>query len=142
MVYEEKIAWAGLIVSVLAFALYLGVLLSRAAATPLPATPYIDAMLWSIGAGVVVMIILSIIAALAARKDGHVTDIRDKQIAARAEFTARGFLVAGALAALILAMLELDPFWIANAIYLGFFLSAILEAITKIALYRGGMPEW
>ncbi len=142
MAYEEKVAWAGLIVSIIHFTVYLGVLLSRAAVTPMPETPYVDAMLWSIGAAIVVMIIVSIVMAVSTSRDGHETDIRDKQIKARAEFTSRGFLIAAALAALILAMLELDPFWIANVIYLGFFLSALLESVTKIALYRGGVPAW
>lgn len=142
MTYEEKVAWAGLIVSIVHFTVYLSVLLSRAAVTPMPETPYVDAMLWSIGAGIVAMIIVSILVAVTTGKDGHGTDIRDKQIKARAEFTSRGLLIAAALAALIFAMLELDPFWIANVLYLGFFLSAMLETVTKIALYRGGVPAW
>ena len=142
MGYEEKIAWAGAIVSIVHFTIYLSVLLTRAATTPMPDTPYVDAMLWSIGAAIVVMIVVSIIVAVTTGKAGRETDIRDKQITARAEFTSRGLLIAAALAALIFAMLELDAFWIANVIYLGFFFSAMLEAITKIALYRGGMPAW
>lgn len=74
--------------------------------------------------------------------EGRTTDIRDRQITARAEFTARGVLVAGALAAMVLAMLEQDGFWIANVLYLGFMLSAMLETVTKIALYRRGVPAW
>lgn len=142
MAFEEKIAWGGLIVAIVHFTVYLSVLLTRAAETPMPETPYVDALLWSIGSAIVVMIILSIVVAATTRKDGHETDIRDKQIKARAEFTSRGFLIAAALAALIFALLEVDPFWIANVLYLGFFLSAMLEAVTKIALYRGGVPAW
>jgi hypothetical protein len=142
MGFEEKIAWAGVIVSIVHFTIYLSVLLTRAATTPMPETPYVDAMLWSIGAAIVVMIVVSIIVAVTTGKDGRETDMRDKQIKARAEFTSRGLLIAAALAALIFAMLELDAFWIANVIYLGFFFSAMLEAVTKIALYRGGMPAW
>ncbi len=142
MGYEEKIAWAGVIVSIVHFTIYLSELLTRAATTPMPETPYVDAMLWSIGVAIMVMIVVSIIVAVTTGKHGRETDIRDKQITARAEFTSRGLLIAAALTALIFAMLELDPFWIANVIYLGFFFSAMLEAITKIALYRRGMPAW
>jgi hypothetical protein len=38
--------------------------------------------------------------------------------------------------------LETDPFWIANVIYLGFVLSAVLGSATKIAGYRGGFQTW
>ena len=36
-----------------------------------------------------------------------------------------------------LAMLRVDTFWIANAIYLCFVLSALLGSIAKIGFYRG-----
>ena len=134
MAYEEKGAWVGLIVGIITFIVYLSVLLARAAGGPLEQTPYVDAMLWSIGAGIVVSI--------ATRRDGTQTDIRDKQISARAEFTSRGLLILGALAALVLAMIEADHFWIAHAIFLGFILAGILEGVTKVALYRGGVPAW
>ena len=39
-------------------------------------------------------------------------------------------------------MLEVDWFWIANALYLGFVLSALLGSVTKIGLYRRGLPPW
>ncbi len=142
MAYEEKGAWAGLIVGLIAFAVYVTVLLSRASGAPLEQTPYIDAMLWSIGAAIVVLIVVTILISIVTHREGRQTDLRDKQISARAEFTSRGFLIAGALAALIFAMLELDHFWIAQVLYLGFFLSSVLEGVTKIALYRRGMPAW
>lgn len=142
MAYEEKGAWVGLIVGVIAFVVYLGVLFGRAAGGPLVDTPYVDAMLWSIGAAIAVVIVVTIIVSIVTHRDGRQTDVRDKQISARAEFTSRSFLIAGALVALILAMLEFDYFWIAHALYLGFFLSAVLEGITKIALYRGSVPAW
>lgn len=142
MAFEEKGAWVGLIVSITAYVVYLVVVLSRAAGGSLPETPYVDALLWSIGAAIVVVIAVTIVVGIMAGREGHETDVRDKQISARAEFTSRGFLIAGALAALIFAMLEWDYFWIANVIYLGFLLSAVLEGITKIALYRRGMPAW
>lgn len=51
-------------------------------------------------------------------------------------------LVIGALAALVLAMLEADHFWIAHALFVGFYASAVLEGITKVALHRGGVSSW
>ncbi|MER3389486.1 MAG: hypothetical protein RJQ01_05585 [Microcella sp.] len=142
MAYEVKGAWVGLIVGIVTFIVYLTVLLARAADGALEQTPYVDAMLWSIGAGIVAVIIVTIFVTIATRRDGTQTDVRDKQISARAEFTSRGLLILGALTALVLAMLEADHFWIAHAIFLGFLLSGILEGVTKIALYRRGVPAW
>ena len=49
-------------------------------------------------------------------------------------------VVIGGVAALILAMLRIDWFWIANAVYLCFVLNAILSSIARLVAYRGGLP--
>jgi hypothetical protein len=41
-----------------------------------------------------------------------------------------------------MAMAELPHFWIANVIYLGFVLSAVLGSTLKIVAYRRGLPGW
>jgi len=142
MAFEEKGAWVALIVGIVAYTVYLAVVLTRAAGGDLPATPYVDALLWSIGAAIVAGIVVTIAVSIITRRDGLESDQRDKQISARAEHTARAFLVIGALGALVLALLEAEPFWIANTIYLAFVVSGTIEGITRIALYRGVMPAW
>ena len=42
----------------------------------------------------------------------------------------------------VLALFEGGYFWIANVIYLGFVLSAILSSVTKVIVYRKGVPTW
>ena len=42
---------------------------------------------------------------------------------------------------LLFALAELDPFWIANVIYLGL-LSAVLASVTRIVAYRRGFQTW
>lgn len=142
MAYEEKVAWIGLVVGIVTGAVYGIVIALRAAGGPLVETPYVDAMLWTIGAGIVVTIIVTIAVGIVTRRDGYRTDVRDRQISARSERTARGVLVIGALGALVLAMLQADHFWIAHALFVGFYASAVLEGITKVALYRTGVPAW
>lgn len=51
-------------------------------------------------------------------------------------------MVIGAVAAMLMAMAGWDRFWIANVIYLCFFLSAILGSVTKVIGYRKGLPQW
>ncbi len=48
------------------------------------------------------------------------------------------FVVIGALGALILAMVEAEWFWIGNAIFAGFFLSAFIGGIARLIAYRRG----
>jgi len=55
------------------------------------------------------------------------------------EYASRWFLVAGAAAALVMAMAKVDYFWIANVIYLGFVLWAVAGSALKLVAYRRGL---
>ena len=48
-------------------------------------------------------------------------------------------MVAGAAAALVMAMAKVDYFWIANVIYLGFVLWAVAGSVLKLVAYRRGL---
>ncbi len=144
MSYEEKAVWVQGIVAVLGYAVYVVIILSRADGGPLVDVPYVDVLLWTIGAAIVAAIIASIIVGIFSG-GGHgknVKDQRDRQIYRYGEATGSSFVVIGALGALILAMLEVDWFWIANLLYLCFVLSAILGWLAKAGAYRRGLPEW
>ena len=47
--------------------------------------------------------------------------------------------MAGAAAALFMAMAKVDYFWIANVIYLGFVLWAVAGSVLKLVAYRRGL---
>ncbi|GEL98472.1 hypothetical protein [Cellulomonas terrae] len=142
MSYEERNVWVMLVVSVLAYAVYVVVVLTRAREVPLTEVAYVGPLLWSIGGAIVVSILASIAVGLANRRDGHLTDQRDKEINRVGERTGQSFVVIGALAALVLALLEVDWFWIANVLYLCFVLSAIVSSMTRLAAYRQDFSTW
>ncbi|KRD43657.1 hypothetical protein [Cellulomonas sp.] len=142
MSYEERNVWVFLVVAVLAYAAYVVVILSRARDTPLTEVAYAGPLLWSIGGAIVASIVGTIAVSLANRRDGHLSDQRDKEINRVGERTGQSFVVIGALGAMVLAMLEADWFWIANAIYLCFVLSAVLGSLTKLAAYRQDFSTW
>ncbi|GAA5021603.1 hypothetical protein GCM10025734_77010 [Kitasatospora paranensis] len=48
----------------------------------------------------------------------------------------------GGVAALVLSMAEVAPFWVANAVYLAFVLSALLGSAARIAAHRRGSAPW
>jgi cell division protein FtsW (lipid II flippase) len=139
---EEKRAWIFLMVSAIAYATYAVVILGRAGVTPLAEVPYAASLLWSIGIAIVVSIVLNIVVGIFSPRDAKQKDQRDREINRFGEYTGQAFLVIGGVAALLMALAEVPWFWIANAVYLAFVLSAILGSVAKIVAYRRGLPQW
>jgi hypothetical protein len=102
----------------------------------------VPAVLWTIGGAIVGAIVLRILVEIVVPSGNTRGDVRDKEINTLGERVGSAFLVIGALGALVLAMFEAGYFWIANVIYLGFVLSAILSSVTKVIVYRKGVPTW
>lgn len=145
MASEERSSWVMVVVAVTAYATYLSLILGGGAALPIAPADYGWQLLWTILGAIVVAVLAEIGLAIVDGVRGDRTgrrDERDRRIHQLGEYTGQAFVVIGALAAMILAILEVDAFWIANAVYLAFVLSAVLGSITKIALYRGGLPRW
>jgi hypothetical protein len=140
---EEKGNWVYLVVVIGTYGAYLAIILGRLADTPVSEVRYVSALLWSIGASIAASIVGRIVVEIVAEArtpgEGHQTDVRDKEIDRFGELAGRWFLIAGAVAALLMAMAEWDYFWIANVIYLGFALSAIGSSVLKLVAYRRGM---
>ena len=132
MPFEEKTAWAYGGVALAAYLTYLGILLTTGA-------DYVAPMLWTIGTSIVTNIVATIAI-------GTVTprgkDQRDRYIYKFGEYVGNSFVVVGAVSALILAIIAAPHFWIANALYLCFVLSAVLGTIAKLVAYRRGLPQW
>ncbi|MFV8752146.1 hypothetical protein ACNOYE_16485 [Nannocystaceae bacterium ST9] len=142
MAFEEKRAWIMLVVSIIAYTIYLGVVLGRSGETPLAEVAYVAALLSTIGGAILTSIALNVAIALAAPEDADQKDERDREINRLGEYIGQSFVVIGGVAALIMAMAELDHFWIANAVYLAFVASAILGSTAKIVAYRRGFQSW
>lgn len=137
--FQEKRAWIMGVVAILGYAVYLAVVLARSGGgVPLAEVAYIAPLLWTVGGAIAVSIALNIAVAIASPGEADAKDQRDKEIARLGDYTGQSFLVIAAVAALALAMAEADYFWISNAIYLGFVLSAVLGSAVKLAAYRRG----
>jgi hypothetical protein len=142
MTKDELRAWTGLILTLIVASAYVAVVLGRAQDDPLSEISYAAPMLWSIGIGIVAAILVEILLVIlipSARAEG---DERDREINRFGEYTGQSLVIVGGLVALVLALLEADYFWIANALYLAFVLSAVLSSVAKIVAYRKGVPTW
>lgn len=143
MSYEEKGTWVYLVVSAIGYAVYVFLVLPQLlSGTPVDEIEYVPAVFWTIGGSIVAAIVLRILVEIVVPSGSTRGDVRDKEIDRLGERVGNAFLVIGAIGALLLALFEGGYFWIANVIYLGFVLSAILSSITKVIVYRKGVPTW
>jgi hypothetical protein len=143
---EERGQWVYLVVSVVTYGAYLvltiGQLRQRAPAD----IDYAPMMLAAIG----VAIILSIVGRILVAIGGHVAaemagrgepleaDVRDRDIGRFGEYAAGAVLGVAMVVPFILTLTESDHFWIANAMYLAFVLSAVVGTSVKLVAYRRG----
>lgn len=139
---EEKSAWVLLVVSIVGYATYVVLVAVQAASVSLFETSWAAAMLWTIGGGIVAGIVFGIIAGLFSPKEAGKKDQRDREITRFGDSIGQSFVVIGGVVALSLALLEAPYFWIANAIYLAFVLSAFVGSIARVIAYRRGLPTW
>ncbi|MBD8079552.1 hypothetical protein [Cellulosimicrobium arenosum] len=139
MSYEEKGTWVYLVVSVVVYGVYVGVLLSTAQGGTLADVAYVAPLLWTIVASVVAAVVVRIVVEVVRPSESYRSDERDRELARRGVAVGWWGVIAGALVALVLALVEADYFWIANAVYLGFVVSAVLSSVTTIVAYRRGV---
>jgi hypothetical protein len=142
MAHEEKRAWIMGVVSAVGFTIYAVTVLGRVDGRPLSDVPYVWPLILTIVGAIAASIVLEIVVSIGAGKDGTRKDQRDREIGRFGEYVGHSFVVIGAVAALLMALAELDHFWIANAVYVAFVLSAVLGSMAKIFAYRRGFHPW
>lgn len=138
MSYEEKGVWVYLVAGLGSYAVYLVIVLGQAARMPLVETAYVVPLLATIGLSMALAIVGRIVLEMVRPSDNYRRDDRDRAIHRLGEYRGQWFLVAGALGALVLALIDSETFWIANIIYLSFHLSALTGSILKLVSYRRG----
>lgn len=143
MGYVERTTWSQLIASLTGTIVYLVLVLPQLWTTPVDGIAWQWPMVWTILGAIVLSIVLSVLWGIGAGMrdpdEQHRADVRDRDIERAGDRVGQAFLVVGALAALVLAMFELDWFWIGNAVFLGFFFSAFVGGIARVVIYRAGM---
>ncbi|MBO9625515.1 MAG: hypothetical protein J7484_03975 [Microbacterium sp.] len=143
MVYHERVAWSELITAVLTIVVYVVLILRSAAGGPLEDADWFPVMLWCIGGGIVLSILLTVVWGLIARwRDSEVvfsSDIRDRDITRMGGRVEQAFVVIAGLGVIALCAIGADVFWIANTMFLGFAVSAIVGGIARVIAYRRGL---
>jgi hypothetical protein len=139
MSYEEKGSLVYLVVVIGTYAAYVGVVLSRAAGGALADVAYRSPMLWSIGISIGLSIVGRILIEMFRPSDTYKLDARDKDINRFGEYVGGSVLAVGMLLPFVLVLLAADHFWIGNAMYAIFALSAVVGTTAKLIAYRRGL---
>ncbi|MEG3637021.1 hypothetical protein [Micromonospora palythoicola] len=142
MTHQEKRAWIMLVVSVIGYAVYVAVVLSRVDDGRLTATPYAGVLLWTVGGAIAASMLLEIGLGVVNPRASRVSDVRDREIGRLGDHVGQAFVVIGAVAAMLMAVAQWHWFWIANVVYLCFVLSAVVGSLAKVIVYRRGVPQW
>ncbi len=143
MGYGERNVWAGMIVGVLVVGAYLAYLLVQLSHLPASEVAWQWPMVWTVAAGIVGTIVLSIgwgiVAGIRDRDELHRLDQRDTDIERMGNRVGQAFMAIGGVGAIVLAMVKADWFWIGNALFFAFFLSALVGGIAQAIAYRRGL---
>ena len=140
---EERGQWVYLVAIVLTYGAYVAIVLGQAAQTPVADVDYIPVMLGAIVIGIALAIVgrivVEIVGQIADPGDRHETDVRDRDIGRFGEYFGGTVLGIGMVVPFVLTLAEFEYFWIANAMYLVFVLSALVGAAVKLIAYRRGI---
>jgi hypothetical protein len=142
MTFLEKSNWVVLVVSVPTLLGYGAVVVPQVLGKPMAEVSWVQPMIVAIVGFVVANVLGNVVAAASNPSEADKNDERDREIDQFGERMGNWLLVAGSIAALVLAMTTADHFWIANAIFLGGIAGALLSSVTKIAAYHGPFQRW
>ena len=81
----------------------------------------------------------AIVISITAPDEAGKSDQRDKDVNRFGEYVAGIVLGVAAVVPFLLAIAEVEYFWIANTLYLAFILSAVAGSVAKIVAYRRGL---
>ena len=142
MAFQEKIAWLVVLAVVMVYGWYFLSVAQELGAASVHDIDYQGRMLATVVA-LVVLIVAGLVTLMVVTRDfDDQTDERDRAIDRSGQYVGGIVLAVGTLLGLGLTLLEYEHFWIANMLLLGLVLAEVAGGLTRIALYRRGMPSW
>jgi hypothetical protein len=143
---EEKGQWVYLVAIVVTYGAYLVITLGQLGQSAPADIEFAPTILWAIAIGIALAIVGRIVVEILSRisaeavghGEGQEADIRDRDIGRFGEYVAGTVLGVGMVVPFILTLAAFEYFWIANAMYLAFVVSAVVGATVKVVAYRRG----
>jgi NADH:ubiquinone oxidoreductase subunit 6 (subunit J) len=142
MGFLEKSNWVVLVVGVPTLLVYVALVVPQVLGKPMAEVSWVQPMIFAIAGFIVANVLGNVVAAASNPAEADKEDQRDREIGRYGERIGSWLMIAGSIAALVLAMTMADHFWIANSIYLGGMAASIVSSVTKIAAYHGPFQRW
>ena len=138
MSFTEKTTWMYLVMAVLIGAIYYAMVLPQVGDTPIEDIAYGGPMIVAVIASIVVSIIGAIIIAVSAPDEADKTDERDKDIQRFGDYVGGNLLSAMVAITLGLLIVDVAPFWIAQALFAALLIRTVVASTVKLYRYRRG----
>ncbi|MFI6291431.1 hypothetical protein ACIBEJ_07565 [Nonomuraea sp. NPDC050790] len=135
---EEKRVWVYTAVALVVPVVYFTAILRQVPGADVTRITYLPALLTAIGVAVLANVVASVATAIAAPAEAGLKDERDAAIRRYGQRTEYHVLSVGVLGVFALTVSQAAHFWIANALYLTFVLSALASGIVRVVAYRRG----
>ena len=150
MSFEEKVTWVSGVVTVVVAGLYAWIVGGRLGQEPVSEIAYVRPLLVAVGGMIVLTIVGTIAMAIGTTIAAEIAgddsaddidraDERDASIDARGDRVAYYVSSAFMIGVLALAMLEVEHFWIANAMFAAFVAAGLAAVGVKLVAYRRGL---
>ncbi len=138
MSFQEKSGWWYGALAIVLPVIYAAIVFPQVSTTAVDQIDYIRPLVTVIVVALVLNLVGAIVLATV-NKERDKSDERDQKIARRSDLAGYYTLAGGVVAALAVVMARADQFWIANAIYGAFILSALVTTAVKLTAYRRGI---
>jgi len=138
MPFEEKSTIATTTAMAIAYGLYFAVVARWAATTPAADIVYQPLMVLTVVALVALLVLGQVVIALSDPAEAGQRDERDRLIGLRGSTLGGYVLAVGVFLALVMAMVRMDQFYIANVLLLWWVLAELTSGIARIVQYRRG----
>lgn len=139
MSFQEKSTVATLVTLVAAYSVYWLVLMAAVDSVPLTEVSFVGPLVVMTIVMVVLIVLAHIAIAAFSPRTAGTEDERDRLVGLRGSEVGGVILAIAVFTAIALTILEVDRFWLGNALLAGLVLAEGGEAVTKLVLYRRGV---
>lgn len=138
MSYAERDTWVYGLVSLVVWAGYVLTVVARADGGPVVEVAYVGPLLWAAGLSILANVLGRVLVEIIRPSETSLADERDRDIERHGEHVAGIVLAVAVVGPFALTLVQAPHFWIANAIYTAYVLSAVVGSAVKTTAYRRG----